>query len=137
MRRLLTLGCVLAVAGCGPRTGDVSGQVRFDGQLLPSGRVTFVCEGGNKPVLTSDIRDGAYKIANAPVGRCKVAVATFQTTTAPVPNMPAGAASPPGGATAPAGKYVAIPAHYHDPERSGLVCTVQGGSQPHEIDLSP
>jgi hypothetical protein len=110
--------------------------VRFDGERLPSGRVTFVCEGGTKPVLTADIRDGAYTIADAPVGACKVAVATFEARTTPVPGMPADV-RPPGGTGPKAGKYVAIPKRYQDPTSSGLRYTIRSGSQSHDIDLTP
>jgi hypothetical protein len=127
----------LAALGCGGRTGDVSGQVRFKGEPLPSGRVTFVCEGGDKPVLTADVRDGAYTIKGAPVGRCKIAVATFEAKTTRVPHMPANVSPPGGAAAAAAGKYVKIPTRYHDPEQSGLEYTVRAGGQPHDIELTP
>jgi hypothetical protein len=127
----------LTAVGCGGGQGTVSGRVRFRGEPLPSGRVTFVCEGGDKPVLTADVRDGAYTIPGAPVGPAKVAVATYPVRTTPVPNMPPDVLPPGGGPAAPAGKYVALPARYGDPEQSGLSYTVRKGHQTHDIDLEP
>jgi hypothetical protein len=138
MYRRRGLGLVLlalTAVGCGGGKGTVSGQVRFRGQPLPSGRVTFVCEGGDRPVLTADVRDGTYTISGAPVGPVKIAVATYQVKTTPVPNMPRDVLPPGGGPAAPPGKYVAIPARYADPERSGLSSTVRRGDQSHDIDL--
>lgn len=137
-RRGLALMALLAGSvGCGGR-GDVSGEVRFKGQPLPAGRITFLCEEGDKPVLTSDVRDGKYAVQGAPIGAAKIAVVTYETKTTPVPNMPKDAAlSPNGAAAAPAGKYVPIPPRYADPEKSGLTYTIQRGGQTHDIDLPP
>ena len=126
----------LAAVGCGGR-GDVSGRVLYKGAPLPAGRVTFVCEGGTKPALTSEIRDGAYTIPGAPVGAVKIGVATFRVNKTRVPNMPKEASSPPGGEEQSPGAYVAIPPRYADPGTSGLTYTVQRGSQTHDIDLAP
>jgi hypothetical protein len=62
-------------------------------------------------------------------------VATHRVKTTPVPNMPRDVLPPGGGPAAPPGKYVAIPARYADPERSGLSSAVRRGDQPHDIDL--
>jgi hypothetical protein len=135
----------LAVAGCGEGQGGVSGQVKFKGELLPSGRVTFVCQAGTKEVFSSEILKGRYTISGIPVGPVKILVETFQpapATTLPTkipggipPNikgMPAPGAPPP----AP-GKYVPIPPRYGNVEQSGLSFTVTTGQQDHDIELQP
>lgn len=135
----------LAVVGCGGGKGDVSGQVKFKGEPLPSGRVTFVCQAGAKEVFSSEILNGWYNISGIPVGPVKISVETFQpapATTLPtkipggippgIKGMPAPGAPPP----AP-GKYVAIPPRYGNVEQSGLSYTVTAGQQDHEINLQP
>jgi hypothetical protein len=135
----------LALVGCGSGKGDVSGQVKFKGEPLPSGRVTFVCQAGAKEVFSGEILKGTYTISGIPVGPVKIMVETFQpapATTLPTkipggipPNikgMPAPGAPPP----AP-GKYVAIPSRYGNVEKSGLSYTVTAGHQDHDINLPP
>jgi hypothetical protein len=135
----------LALAGCGGGKGDVSGQVKFNGEPLPSGRVTFVCQGGAKEVFSGEILKGKYIISGIPVGPVKIMVETFEpapATTVPTkipggipPNikgMPAPGAPPP----AP-GKYIAIPPRYGNLEKSGLSYTVTAGQQDHDIILPP
>jgi len=142
MRRKLSLGWLLLalpLAGCAGGTGDITGAVRYKGAPLPSGRVTFVCEGGEKPVLSADIKEGTYAIPQVPGGPVKVSVETFQVKVTAVPNMPKDVQPPGGGPGAPAkpGKYVPIPPRYKDPQQSGLTFTVAGGSQKQDFDLVP
>src|SRR5947209_4541327 len=63
----------LLLAGCGGK-GDVSGRITYKGEPIPWGRVTFVCEGGDKPALSSRIRNGSYTVAGCPVGAVKISV---------------------------------------------------------------
>ena len=134
-RILLLVLLVFASAGCGSRPGSITGTVSYKGSPLPSGRVVFLCEGGTKPALMADIVDGAYSIPTAPVGDCKITVATYQTKVTAVPNMPKDGASPPGGGPKSAGKYVPIPAKYGDSTLSGLTYRIVPGDQVHPIEL--
>jgi hypothetical protein len=134
-RHLFLFVLVLAFVGCGAKPGSISGKVLFKGSPLPSGRVVFICDGGEKPVLMADIVEGVYSIPAAPVGDCKITVATYETKVTAVPNMPKDAASPPGGGPKQTGKYVAIPAKYGDPAQSGLTYRIQSGEQVKDIDL--
>ena len=83
----------------------------------------------------ADIVDGAYSIAKAPAGDCKITVATYETKTTAVPFMPKDAASPPGGGPKQSGKYVPIPAKYGDPAQSGLTYRIVSGEQVYDIEL--
>ena len=134
-RLLLLVPLVFAFAGCGAKPGSISGKVLFKGAPLPSGRIVFICDGGDKPVLMADIVEGVYSIPAAPVGDCKITVATYETKVTAVPNMPKDAASPPGGGPKQAGKFVAIPAKYGDPAQSGLTHRIVSGEQPYDIEL--
>lgn len=134
---LLVLLLALPLAGCARGTGDVTGEVRYKGAPLPAGRVTFVCEGGEKPVLSADIKEGTYAIEQVPAGSVKVSVETFQSKVTAVPNMPKDILPPGGTPAAVPGKYVPIPPQYKDPLRSGLTFTVGGGSQKQDFDLAP
>jgi len=103
-----------------------------------------VCEGGEKPVLSADIKEGTYAVGQVPSGPVKVSVETFQTKVTAVPNMPKDVLPPgggpgggPGGPGAAPGKYVPIPPRYKDPLQSGLTFTVAGGSQKQNFELAP
>src|SRR5438105_15842980 len=74
------------VAGCAPGTGGVAGQVKFKGEPLPNGRVTFVCQTGTKEVFGSEILNGRYSISGIPAGPVKIMVETFAP--APATTLP-------------------------------------------------
>ncbi|MBN9120713.1 MAG: hypothetical protein J0I06_16450, partial [Planctomycetes bacterium] len=91
MRRFfvaLAAGLLVPLSGCGGGIGNVSGEVKFNGQPLQNGRVTFVCSGGAKPALSAEIKDGRYAIANVPAGPVEVTVETFNLRADPVPGGP-------------------------------------------------
>ena len=136
-KRLVALTILSVVVGCGAQTGDISGAVSFEGKKLPAGRITFICEGGDKPVLMSSITDGAYVIVNAPVGPAQVTVETFEITTTAVPNM-IESPLPPDQQNDVAAKsdYVKIPAHYKAPTTSGLTYEIVAGNQTHDLNLT-
>jgi hypothetical protein len=141
--RYLLAFLALAIAGCGGGKGHVSGQVKFKGELLPNGRVTFVCQAGTKEVFSSEIFNGAYTISGVPAGLVTVTVETFPpapATTLPT-KIPGGIppnikGMPPPGSPPPApGKYVALPPRYGNVKESGLCYTVTTGQQQHDINL--
>lgn len=137
-RGLAVVGLLLSMllAGCGgaAATGDVSGKVLFQGKPLPSGRIAFLCEGGDKPVVTGMIKDGAYTVEKAAVGPAKVTVETFQSRSdvKPPPGM-----NPLPGGDSPAGPYVPIPQKYRAADTSGLAYTVVKGKQTKDFELTP
>jgi hypothetical protein len=131
----LALLASLAAAGCGSsRKSSISGEVKYNGQPLPSGTVTFLGQDGEKKVAGADIVDGKYKIASFPRGVVKVTVVTLPPSQGGSP--PNGQAIPtPGGARV--GAYMAIPKRYAVPEQSPLSYTVSSGDQTYNIDLTP
>jgi hypothetical protein len=129
-----------AAAGCAETKGDVSGQVTFKGSPLPSGKVTFICAGSNKAVLSANIREGKYEITGVPVGPAKITVATYKPSKVVSRPPGLGPTTRPGTEEippAPPEKYVAIPPHYGHADDSKLTCDVQPGPQEHDIVLTP
>jgi hypothetical protein len=141
IRQAAVLIVVLGVVtGCSEPKGNIGGKVIFDGSPLPSGKVTFICEGGDKPVLMADIRDGKYELKGLPVGPVKITVATYKPS--PKVDRPPGLGPtrrpdtddmPP---VSPE-KFVAIPVRYSQAETSGLTYTVKPGDQEYDIPLAP
>jgi hypothetical protein len=143
-RRAHLIFWLLALAaGCGGGgTGsvehaEVSGKVRFKGQPLPGGRITFVTvQGGFAHVGTID-EHGNYKIA-APVGAVRIAVDNRVLQKQKQKGAKDHVLSKRPGAAAPEplkGDYVAIPPKYYSAESSGLKYTVLPGPQTFEIRL--
>ena len=135
MRRLffpaLLVVALLGSFGCSTGVGTVTGEVRFKGELLPNGRVTFICQGGALPAMSADIVDGRYEIRGVPVGHVDVTVETFNLRSDPVPG---GLPPPP----VPKGyKFVRIPDRYGSAAESGLGFEVVRGNQPRNLDLAP
>jgi hypothetical protein len=141
----------LALAGCGPRVGIVSGKVTYKNAPLPSGTITFIGGGkGDKPQWSPIAADGSYQVNNVPVGNVKVTVETTPPTNLPgvgggtvkPPTVP-GVPPPPdssslGGADASKpGAYVPIPTKYKDADQSGLGMEVKSGKQEKNWDLGP
>jgi hypothetical protein len=128
---------LVVVAGCG-QSSQVSGLVTYDGQPLPGGRVTFLCDGEGCPVLCSNIaEDGTYVIANLPLGRVRVSIETFE----PQPK-PATGPDPVTGidyslAWEDTGRYVRIPQRYGSAKTSGIEFVVSATEQRFDIPLSP
>lgn len=137
---LTTMAIVPGLAGCsGPPHGVVAGTVRFEGQPVAAGRITVLCEGGDKPVFFADIKDGIYRIEGAPVGSARVTVQAFAAVpiAGSVP-VPPGAAPPlPIPASVPrVGKpLVGFPDRYLNPDASGLKFEIVPGAQTHDIEL--
>lgn len=67
------LGIGAAVAGCdsGPPTGTVSGDVRFEGQPVEKGTITFYPTDGKSPTSGGEITGGKYSV-EVPVGEMTV-----------------------------------------------------------------
>jgi hypothetical protein len=137
---------VAAVGGCAGGKGDVSGQVLFKNEPIPSGRVNLVCQTGSKEVFSAEIVKGKYTILGVPVGPVKITVETFpppSVALSPPVKIPGGIppdikGMPEPGARPPApDKFVAIPPRYGNLHESGLTYTVTPGEQNHDITLQP
>lgn len=141
---LLGLGFLL-VGGCSPPVADVSGAVTVGGKPVPSGKVAFICDGGNKPVLTVDVKDGRYAVTGVPAGKVTITVAGGSYRFDPVPGMPKDLMKASPGGEGPGalpavtkGAAVEVPKRYGDANQSGLTLTVdRSGPIEHNLELSP
>lgn len=112
------------LAGCGRGWGQISGTVRYKGQPLPMGSITFYDEVNGAE--SSLIEEGKYTVSKVAAGRVKVAV------TAPMPIfLPGDTKGPQRLAKMPKD----FPSRYGDAEKSGLIRDVKAGSQTIDFDL--
>ena len=137
------VSALLGLAGCGwpAPMGSLAGTVRFGGKPVAAGRITVLCEGGNKPVFFATITDGGYSIDGAPVGAARVTVQAFAAhpSTGKAPTLPGDAPPLPIPANVPRiGKPVSgFPERYLTPTTSGLRCEIKPGPQTQDFDLEP
>ncbi|HEV3444125.1 MAG TPA: hypothetical protein VG099_05740 [Gemmataceae bacterium] len=133
----LPLLLLLPVFGCTnshPGVGQVSGTVKFKGQPLTSGAITwsiiFVTEDGQ---TTGDVvgKDGKYTVNEVATGRAKIAIVGL-------PRVPPGLVGPkekpPTLDNASRGLLESLK-KFENPDTSGLTFPVAKGKQPHDIEL--
>jgi hypothetical protein len=132
----LVLG--LAVAGCAPGKGSVSGKVTFNDAPLPKGTITFTQQGGDRNPYSALISDGSYSLDGVPAGEMIVTVVTVDPAKVGGGGGPApgGEDRPPVGGK-PSPGFVPIPARYGKLEESGLKVTIRPGSQTYDVPLQP
>lgn len=129
---VLVGGLFLLSIGCGgsENAGAVSGTVRFKGQPLSEGSVSFIGENGQ--VATGIIDpSGRYAVDRVPVGSAKVTVQIVRAD-GPPPVSFAGAPKPAQGTAA----EPKIPLRYSVPATSGLQHSVTKGKQQKDIELT-
>jgi hypothetical protein len=127
-------------AGCSTPTGDVSGQVKFEGTPIASGRIVFQSQEGKQEFYRSLIKDGSFEIKGVPVGEVKITVESFPPPTGEPSNIPGKdlgimrdkSGSKPTGS----GPYVKIPERYGSFDKSGLTYTVTQGPQTKDFNLT-
>ena len=119
----LCLAVCCAFVGCtGSSKGDISGVVKYKGEPLPGGTILFYGQPSGQ--WSAGINeDGSYTVTGVTTGTAKIAV--FGSVPLKI-----------GQGTLVVGKTVTIPDKYRDPEKSGLICEVHGGSQTHPVDLT-
>jgi len=148
-RRLLawlTPVALLLLVGCGGKKGEVTGEVTYKGEPLPFGRITFISEAGRHDAFHGFIIRGKYTVQRCPVGPVKISVVSLNPPTKK--QLEEAKKQPgPGGeepippelvkeiTADPPLKYVKIPDKYSNPEKSGLMYTVEEGSQTYNIPL--
>ncbi len=133
--RLPNVVCVALLAlacGCGKGTDGrtlVSGEVKLDGQPLPSGTVSFMGDKGFA-VAVGDIKGGKFSLSESgsrkgiTPGNYAVCVSSWLEE--PGKELPTGGFSE--------GKS-AVPAKYRDPKLSGLNAEVKEGQSNQKFDF--
>ena len=125
------LGLILvAMAGCGPGRGDLSGKVTFRGKGLRGGSVSAVGgDGIPRSGFISD--DGRYRVADLPAGPVKLAVTSPDP--AKPPARPGKTGEPP--AKASRDGWFPIPDKYADFATSGLSADIRSGTNSLDLNL--
>ncbi len=121
---LVLLGLLPLLLGCGRGWGNVSGTVRYKGNPLPNGTITFYDE-KNQAVSGHIESDGKYTVNKVAVGKVKI------TVTAPMPVFLPGDQS----AKKQFANMPNLPARYGDAEKSGLNRDITSGNQTLDLDL--
>jgi hypothetical protein len=142
----------MLLSGCAGGKADVTGEVRFKGQPLSVGRISFFSDTEKKPVLTAWIVRGKYTLKGCPVGPAKISIESMRppkrSSDKADKNVPSKellkgfepTKLPPELEELFAGepvKYMPIPPRFANPETSRLEYVVQRGPQTHNIDLTP
>ena len=122
--------------GCGNSPNRITGAVRFNGEPLRNGSVTYFGADG-KEVSAAISRDGEYRIEGVAEGGATIAV--FQD--APMPfgfeHTPRPTDVSRKQVDIRSTRTIGIPHRYRDPKQSGLMYQVRKGEQLHNIDLTP
>jgi hypothetical protein len=135
----LLLLATLTAAGCGSRTGIVTGVVRFRHRALTTGTVSYYCENGE--IVSSLISpEGTYRLPQVAPGSVRVAVVSHPAVPPGLQvNQAPAAFAPPVSRTiaTPAKLYTPIPAKYNRPDHAGLTFVIRPGEQTVDIELTP
>jgi hypothetical protein len=122
LRWPVLLTAALLLAGCAPGLGQVSGKVKYKGQPLPTGTITFYDQ-KNNPTSSAIGPDGSYSVQKVAAGPVKITVSVPMNISFMGDRPPPGPKAPP------------LPAKYIDPEKSGLDFEVKAGDQVHDFNL--
>lgn len=132
---LLALACALSGCSQGKPTATVSGTVKYKGELVPAGKVTFFGS-GNQAATAPIAPDGTYTATEVPLGSVKVTV----NTPRPTAELKKAAKQMKrrfgkGNEFPETSDAVSVPDKYGDPVKSPLSITVKEGSQPYDIEM--
>jgi hypothetical protein len=117
--RVLPVLAVWLAIGCGaPPMAEVSGEVTYNGEPLPTGTIAFMTDDvpNRYQIATTIIRNGRYFLPKVACGNVRITVNT-----------------PPNTKREPS---IEIPKDFADMEKSGLTYTVKPESQTFDIKLS-
>ncbi len=132
---LLALLLLAVLAGCGPRLGTVSGEVKFKGQPVANAVIKIQSQTGKKVVAQGTVADGKFTVGGVPVGPAKISIQQVAPPPPPKDKDKGKGKGTPKTATPPP---PTIPAKYQQFDSSGLECTVTAGEQTiPTIELQP
>jgi hypothetical protein len=138
---LVLLGLV-ALAGCSPGTGSISGVVTKQGQPVRSGLITFLNVDGRGSALAQIDREGHYYAPSVPAGEATIILVNtleepdFGKIVNPRATNPLQPPPVKKGPSRPRLPTV-IPARYAKPETSGLKTTITTGENTFDIEVVP
>lgn len=155
------ISALLFLSGCGRPVGSVKGKITYQNKALKGGGVGFISTDGGQSFASGIHDDGTYSVPNLAGGAYKITIETESlkgvqeaagTMMPKGSGVPKGAKTgPPPGANVPEGyspsdpaaaasatglkRYVKIPLHYSDQEKTDLTFTFSGGDVTHDIEL--
>src|SRR5262245_56573634 len=118
---------VLVLCGCGGGPATVTGVVKYKGQPLTKGQISFIAADG-KSASGVIGADGTYSAANVPAGAVTATVQSYRVEG----EAKLGFAIQ----KTPPKMDSAIPKKYNDPSTSGLKYTIDSRSKTIDIDLT-
>lgn len=123
----VVLACLVAVVGCGGGPPELTGKVTLDGKPVEIGTITLTPADGKGQTAGGPIKDGAYTVADAPLGTVKVSISGQKVVgkrklynTPDSPEMPV--------------TVEALPARYN--QQSTLTLDVKAGKNSKDWELS-
>ena len=119
---------LLALVGCGPSRGDLSGTVTYKGKSIVMGSV-LVVGGDGVPKQGGINPDGTYAVKEIVVGSVKIAVSSPEPQT--MVRKKEGAAPD----KVDRAGWIQIPDQYSDPQKSNLTFELKSGPNSHNIEL--
>lgn len=127
-RALLLCGIAVLATGCGNSDGllRVSGEVKFDGELIENGRIQFRSTEGDMKAYSSPIRDGKYEVQIEP-GESRVQIYASRPIPGVVEEINPGEFDQPG--------EMYIPEKYNS--RSELTVSISESTDQQNFDLTP
>jgi hypothetical protein len=146
---LVPLLLAAAALGCGSRNAataaKVSGKVRYNGNLVTAGTITFHTFDGNQTGCAIS-GDGSYVQTDMPVGEATITVETESARPRDQEAYTGGrgggtkgaqtfSPAPQGASNSGGGTYTKIPDKYAKVETSGLKKTLTKGSNSYDIEL--
>lgn len=134
---LLTSFLLVTAAGCSEATGNVSGEVKINGQPAPLGIIVFASQEHAKKGASGVIQNGKYTVTGAPVGKVKIVLQNMAGPASDEKDKDKSKSKPkpkPKGKKEP--KPLVFPHKYADEKSSDLEFTVIKGDQQHPgIDI--
>ena len=125
---LLEIACLLLIVGCSNKNGllPISGQVRYDGQPVQQGFISFIPADGRGPGAETVIQDGRYRVDVAP-GPKKVVIEGLE-------NIGERHVGGPESPLAPVEKQY-LPSRYSDRLMTELTCDISSGKAEYDFLL--
>ncbi len=139
---------LIALVGCGPSTGVITGEVTYKGKPVPGGLLTFRPVDESQNSASYELaRDGKFKI-ELPVGETLICIDNreFEPRPATSPAIPPGMNLPAEvlksmqasskESTKVSDRWVKLPEKYYQIETSDLKITVKGGQQSEVLEFT-
>lgn len=132
---------LIGIVGCGGGPTSINGQVKYKGDPVTGGIITFHFGKDKNSAYGSIDASGNYAVQSTVTGNAKVTINTDSVKNAGAPLMHGkttkeGMPQMPGGAAAANTSYMKIPPKYADEQQTTLEYMVTSGPQKKNFDLT-